>query len=83
MTQSALAIARNNRPFAASHSRNTKPPRWRAKVALGVDKQKTHIILNGNFLCLSFPSATFALQHGRFVPRECLAAKDPLGSGTR
>ena len=24
-----------NRPFAASHSRGTKPPCWRAKVALG------------------------------------------------
>ena len=27
-----------NRPFAASHSRGTKPPCWRAKVALGQDK---------------------------------------------
>ena len=34
----------------------------KAKVALGQDKQKTYIILNGNFLCLSSPSATFALQ---------------------
>ena len=25
--------------------------------------------------CLSCPSATFALQHGDFVPREWLAAK--------
>ena len=52
------------------------PPCWRAKVALGQDKQKTYIILDGNFLCLSCPSATFALQHGGFVPREWLAAKD-------
>ena len=52
------------------------PPCWRAKVALGQDKQKTYIILNGNFLCLSCPGATFALQHGGFVPREWLAAKD-------
>ena len=35
-----------NRPFAASHSRAAKPPRWRAKVALGQDKQY-YIILNG------------------------------------
>ena len=62
-------------PFAASDSRGTKPPRWRAKVAPGQDKQKTYIIWNGNFLCLSCPSATFALQHGSFVPREWLAAK--------
>ena len=69
-----------NRPFAASHSRGTKPPRWRAKVALGQDKQKTnYIILDGNFLCLSCPSATFALQYGGFVPREWLAAKGLLG----
>ena len=69
-----------NRLFAASHSRGTKPPRWRAKVALGQDKQKTYfIILNGNFLGLSCPSATFALQNGGFVPREWLAAKGLLG----
>ena len=67
-----------NRPFAASHSRGAKPPRWRAKVALGQDKQKTYMILNGHFLCLSCPSATFALQHGGFVPREWLAAKGRL-----
>ena len=35
-------------------------------------------MLNGNFLCLSCPSATFPLQHGDFVPREWLAAKGPL-----
>ena len=68
----------SNRPFAASHSRGTKPPRWRAKVALGQHKQKTYIILNVNFLCLSRPSVTFALQHGGFVPCEWLAAKAPL-----
>ena len=62
-------------PFAASHSRGTKPSCWRAKVALGQDKQKTYIIWNGNFLCLSCPSATFALQHSGFVPCEWLAAK--------
>ena len=66
----------NNRPFAASHSRGAKPPRWTAKVALGQDKQKTYIILNGNLLCLSCPSVTFALQYGGFVPHEWLAAKD-------
>ena len=68
----------NNRPFASSHSRGAKPPSWRAKVALGEDKQKTYIILNGNFLCLSCPSVTFALQYGGFVPHEGLAAKGLL-----
>ena len=59
-----------DRPFAAFHSRGAKPPCWEAKVALGQDQQKAYIILNGNFLCLSCPSATFASQHGGFVPRE-------------
>ena len=33
------------------------------------------LVLNSNFLCLSCPSASFALQHGGFVPREWLVAK--------
>ena len=37
---------------------------------MGQDQQKAYIILNGNFFCLSCPSATFASQHGGFVPRE-------------
>ena len=65
-----------NRLFAGSYSRGTKPPCWWAKVALGQDKQKTYIILNCNFLCLSCPSATFAHQHGGFVPREWLPTKN-------
>ena len=55
---------------AARRSFGTKPPCWRAKVVLGQDKQKAYMILNGNFLCLSCPSVTFALQHGGFVPCE-------------
>ena len=44
----------------------------------------SQLILYGNFLCLSPPSASLALQYGRFVPREWLAAKglfqgDPSG----
>ena len=39
------------------------------------EQQKAYIILNGNFLCLSCPRATFALQYSGFVPREWLAAK--------
>ena len=60
---------------ADRNSLGTKLPCWRAEVALRQDKQKEHIILNGNFLCLSCPSATFALQHEGFVPRKWLAAK--------
>ena len=68
-----------DRPFAASHSRGTKPPCWRAKVALGQDKQRklpfTVIYAPVYVFCLSCPNATFALQRGGFVPREELAAK--------
>ena len=39
------------------------------------EQQKAYIILNGNFLCFSCRSATFALQYSGFVPREWLAAK--------
>ena len=64
-----------NRPFAASHSHGTKLLCWRAKVALEQDKQKTYLVLNGRFLCLSCPSVTFAREQSSFVPREWLAAK--------
>ena len=67
------------RPFAACHTRGTKPPCWDAKFALGQDQQKAYIILNGNFLCLSCPSATFAPRLGGFVPREWQAAKGLFG----
>ena len=33
------------------------------------------LVLNSHFLCLSCPSAFFALQQGGFVPREWLVAK--------
>ena len=58
-----------------SHSRGTKPPRWRAKFALGQDKQRKLPFKIMLVFCLSCPSATFALQLGGFVPREWLAAK--------
>ena len=73
-----MNLNNDNRPFAASHSRATKPFGWRAKVALGQDKQKLYIILDSNFLCLSCPSVAFALQHGGFVPRKWLATKGLL-----
>ena len=48
------------------------------KSRIGTRPTKAYIILNGNFLCLSCPSATFASQHGDFVPREWQAAKGLL-----
>ena len=50
-------------------------PMLENKSLSGTRQIKTYIILNGNFLSLSCPSATFALQFGRFIPREWLAAK--------
>ena len=35
-----VCFYQGNWPFAASHSRGTKPPCWRAKVSLGQDKQR-------------------------------------------
>ena len=68
----------DNRPFAASHSRGTKTPCWRAKVALGQDKHRKLPFQIMYVFCLSCPSATFALQRGGFLPREWLAAKGLL-----
>ena len=62
--------------FAAGHSRGTKSPCWRAKVALGQDRQRKLLFKIMYVFCLSCPNATFALQHGCFVPHEWLAAKD-------
>ena len=60
-----------DRPFAASLSRGTKPWCWRAKVALGQDKQgKLLFKIMYYVFCLSCPSATFALQYRGFVPRD-------------
>ena len=67
-----------HRPFAASQSRGTKPPYWRAKVALGQDKQRKLPFKIMYAFCLSYLSVTFALQYGGFVSREWLAAKDLL-----
>ena len=45
---------------------------------MGQDKQRKLPFKILYVFCLSCPSATFALQHGGFVPREWLAAKDLL-----
>ena len=63
------------RPFAASHSRGTKPPCWREEVVLGQDKKRNLPFKIMYVFCLSCSSATLALQKGGFVPREWLAAK--------
>ena len=70
--------SQGNRPFAAFHSRGTKPPCWDAKVALEQDKQRKFPSKIMYAFCWSCPTATFASQHGGFVPREWKAAKHPL-----
>ena len=46
-----LSLFSRNRPFAAYHSRCTKPPCWGAKVALGECKQRT---LPYKIICIPF-----------------------------
>ena len=46
-----------------------------SKVALGQDRQRKLPFKIAYAFCLSFPIATFALQHGSFVLRKWLAAK--------
>ena len=53
----------HNRLFAASHSRGTKPPCWRAKVALGQDKQRKLPFQIMYVFCLSCPSASKLPSH--------------------
>ena len=72
---SSLSREFANRPFAACHSRGTKPPCWDAKVTLGQDKQRKLPVKIMYAFFWSSPSATFASQHGGFVPHECQAAK--------
>ena len=48
-------------------------------VALGQDNQRKLPFKIMYVFCLSWPIATFALQSGGFVPRDCLAAKGLLG----
>ena len=71
----SIITVNSNRPFAASHSRGTNLLCWRAKVALGQDKQrKYHFKLCISFVCLVH-FATFVLRLGGFVSGEWLAAK--------
>ena len=74
----SLNVVPNRPGFAASHSRGTKPLCLGTKVALGQAKQKTYIIWNDNFLCLSCLSATFALQHGGLYTTWMARCKGPL-----
>ena len=72
---SSIITDSSNRPFAAIHSRGTNPPCWRAKVALGQDKERKLPFQVMYIFCLPFPSATFTLQCGGFVLRKWVAAK--------
>ena len=51
-----------------------------AKVALGQEKQRTLPFKIMHAFRWSCPRATFASQHGGFVPREWKAAKGPFSS---
>ena len=56
---------RLNRLFVASHSRGKKPPYWKARYALGKDKQKEITIFKNDVkLFSSCPIVSPTLQHG-------------------
>ena len=63
-----------NRPFAASHSRGTKPPCWRAKKSHWNKTNKLDKLVS--FVCHATVRHLLSSgQHGGFAPREWLAAK--------
>ena len=66
--QHSAAVWFVNRPFAASHSPDTKPPSRRTKVAKWTRQQKIYIIWNGIFFVYLVPvplllSSTTDLYH--------------------
>ena len=69
-----------NGPFAAEQSCGTKSPNWRTMQwhTWTCSMKKIQIWC----LCLTYPSASFALQFDDFVPPNCSAAKGPLSKCT-
>ena len=68
-----------NRPFAAGHSRDTKPPCWRAKSHWDKTNKMAYKIFKWYLpLFVGLFHCDFAPQHGGFVPREWLAARGLL-----
>ena len=51
----STAFLQGNRPFASSHSRGTNPPYWRARDALGEDKQRTNHAKGSELFAFSVP----------------------------
>ena len=70
---------KRTRPFAASHLCRTKPSCWRAKVALGQDKQRKLIFeINYVFLLFVQPRPQGAVPwHWRWVPTSKAREKRP------
>ena len=68
-----------NRPFAANHSRGTKPPCWRVKVALGQDKQRK-LITTSHCLCVLFvlSQCDFCSPARRFCTTWMASCKGPI-----
>ena len=68
-----------NRPFAANHSRGTKPPCWRVKVALGQDKQRKLITIS-HCLCVLFvlSQCDFCSPARRFCTTWMASCKGPI-----
>ena len=68
-----------NRPFAANHSRGTKPPCWRVKVALGQNKQRK-LITTSHCLCVLFvlSQCDFCSPARRFCTTWMASCKGPI-----
>ena len=67
-----------DRPFAASDSRGTKPPRWRAKVAPGQDKHRKITISNYVSLLFVLSQWDFCSPAWRFCTTWMASCKGPI-----
>ena len=72
-----LSLFGPNRPFAACHSRGTKPPSWDANVALGQDKQRK-LPLKIVCLLLVLPQSKFCVPAWRFCTTCMASCKGPI-----
>ena len=71
-----LLLFTSNGPFASGQSRGTKLPNWRANDALEHVKHSKKIQIW--WLCLTYSSASFALQFGNFALRDHSDAMGPV-----
>ena len=76
-TTEYLSLFSPNRPFAACHSRGTKPPSWDAKVALGQDQHRK-VPFKIVCLLLVLPQGEFCVRAWRFCTTRMASCKGPI-----